>query len=111
MGRVGEDLAAGLYERIGFAILERNYRCSHGEIDIVARRGGLVVFCEVKTRATDYFGEPSEAVAGPKQARVRRLAGHWLKESRPGSTDVRFDVVSVMVRDGRAQVKHIPNAF
>jgi putative endonuclease len=111
LGRAGEDLAADLYRRLGFVIVERNYRCSHGEIDVIARRSGTLVFCEVKTRTTDRWGQPSEAVGAVKQARLRRLAAQWLGERRPGPVQVRFDVVSVIVRGGNTEVAHIPNAF
>jgi len=111
LGRVGEDAAERLYAKDGFRVLDRNYRCSAGEIDLVVRRGGLVVFCEVKARRTDRFGEPSEAVGYAKQARLRRLAGAWLSDRRPGPVDIRFDVVSAIVRHGRISIRHIPDAF
>lgn len=111
LGQIGEDAAARHYRKGGFRILHRNYRCSGGEIDLIARRGPLVVFCEVKTRRTDRWGEPSEAVHYAKQARLRRLAAMWLSERRPGPVDIRFDVVGVIVRRGRAEVRHIPDAF
>jgi putative endonuclease len=111
VGTRGEDLAAELYRSLGFVVAERNYRCSHGEIDLVARRGRTLVFCEVKTRTTDRWGQPSEAVGALKQARLRRLAAHWLGERRPGPVQVRFDVVSVIVRGVRTEVTHIPDAF
>ncbi|MGH2731150.1 MAG: YraN family protein [Actinomycetota bacterium] len=111
LGRAGEDLAADLYRRLGFVVVGRNYRCAHGEIDLVARRGRTLVFCEVKTRTTDRWGQPSEAVGAVKQARLRRLAAHWLGECRPGPVQVRFDVVSVIVRGARTEVTHIPDAF
>ena len=111
LGRRGEELAARLYRRRGFTILERNFRCRAGEIDLVARAGSTVVFCEVKTRRGDAFGTPAEAVTGLKQARLRRLAAEWLRTRRPGPVDVRFDVVSVIVRGGKTEVSHIPNAF
>ena len=111
LGQVGEDAAERFYRKSGFRILERNYRCKGGEIDLIVRRGSLVVFCEVKTRRTDRWGEPSEAVHHAKQGRLRRLAAMWLSERRPGSVDIRFDVVGVIVRPGRAEVRHIPDAF
>jgi putative endonuclease len=111
LGRNGEDLAADLYERLGFDIVERNYRCPAGEIDVIAAKGRMVVFCEVKTRRTNRWGEPSEAVDRVKQARLRRLAAIWLKDRRPGRVEVRFDVVSVIVADGRAEVTHLAEAF
>lgn len=111
LGRRGEDLAADLYRRAGYSIVERNYRAPEGEVDLVIRRGGAVVFCEVKTRATDRWGVPAEAVAAAKQARLRRLAARWLTERQPGPVEVRFDVVSIVVRDGRPEITHFPAAF
>jgi putative endonuclease len=110
-GRVGEDLAAGHYRKQGFAILDRNYRCRQGEIDIVAGRGPLVVFCEVKSRHSSRWGEPSEAVGWRKQQRLRALAASWLADHRPAARELRFDVVSVVVRDGVPELTHIPDAF
>ena len=111
LGRRGEDLAAEHMTRLGFTIVERNYRCRDGEVDIVAARGGVVVFCEVKTRRTNRWGEPSEAVDGRKQERLRRLAARWLRERRPGAVEVRFDVVSVVARGARPELVHIADAF
>ncbi|MEA2460812.1 MAG: putative endonuclease [Actinomycetota bacterium] len=111
LGRLGEDAAADLYENLGFSVLERNFRCNEGEIDIVAARDRLVVFCEVKTRRTDHWGEPSEAVNYRKQSRLRKLAAVWLRERRAGSVDVRFDVVSVIVADGTTKVTQLTDAF
>jgi putative endonuclease len=111
LGRSGEDIAADLYEDQGYEVLERNFRCREGELDLIAAKGRTVVFCEVKTRRTDRWGEPSEAVDYRKQARLRRLGAAWLRERRPGSVDVRFDVVSVIVADGRARVTHLEDAF
>ncbi len=110
-GVTGEDLAARCLEADGFEVIERNWRVPEGEVDLVGRRGDLVVFCEVKTRRTDRWGDPSEAVVPLKRARLRRLASRWMRERRPGAVGVRFDVVSVIVRDGRTEVRHIPDAF
>lgn len=112
LGRTGEDLACALYERLGFRVVGRNWRCPVGEIDLVARRGGLLVFCEVKTRSGDRFGLPAEAVSFTKQQRLRRLAAAWMSAYRPGRVDVRFDVVSVIVRHAAdVEVVHLPDAF
>jgi putative endonuclease len=97
VGRSGEELAATWYRAHGYDVLDRNWRCSTGEIDIVARRGGLVVVVEVKTRRTDAFGVPALAVTPVKQRRLRRLAASWLGEHRIGRrVEVRFDVASVV---------------
>jgi putative endonuclease len=110
-GAAGEDLAARCLQAEGLEIVERNWKVPEGEVDLIARRGDLIVFCEVKTRTTDRWGDPSEAVAPLKQARLRRLAASWMRERRPGSVGVRFDVVSVIVRGARTEVRHIPDAF
>ena len=109
-GRNGEDAAEALYRRAGFDV-ERNYRAGRIEVDLIASRPGLVVFCEVKTRASDMWGLPAEAVSPAKQARIRRAAAAWLSKNRPGAVDVRFDVVSAIVHNGRTELTHIPNAF
>jgi putative endonuclease len=109
--RSGEDLAASFYARRGFRILARNYRAPGGEIDVIARRGSLLVFCEVKARATERFGLPAEAVDRRKQARIKRLAGAWLSQNRPGRVTVRFDIVSVIVSGDRLELTHLPGAF
>ena len=110
LGRDGEEVAARMYERQGFRV-QRNYRAGRIEVDLVAVRPGLVVFCEVKTRQTDRWGDPSEAVGPKKQMRLRRAAAAWLNEHRPGRAEVRFDVVSAIVRDGNVEVTHLPGAF
>jgi putative endonuclease len=111
LGRRGEQAACDLYRRLGFEVVERNYRAGRGEIDLVARRGDVLVFCEVKTRRHDEWGLPAEAVDRAKQARLRKLASAWMAERRPGCVDVRFDVVSVIARGQRVEVTHIPDAF
>jgi putative endonuclease len=110
LGRSGEAAAAELYRRKGFRV-STNYRAGRIEIDLVAVRPGLVVFCEVKTRAGESWGMPAEAVTPQKQARIRRAAAAWLAEERPGAVTVRFDVVSAIVRNGRVELTHIPDAF
>jgi putative endonuclease len=111
LGRAGEDLAAAFYLRNGFKVLDRNYRCQGGEIDLVVRRGSLVVFCEVKARSRTAHGVPAEAVDGRKQARLRRLAGHWLAERRPNARDIRFDVIAVEASSTNLRLTHLPDAF
>jgi putative endonuclease len=87
-------------------VLDRNWRCRQGELDVVARMGRTVVFCEVKTRSGAWFGQPAEAVSPAKQTRIRRLAARWLAEHRPvlapRPVELRFDVVAIL--DGRMDV-------
>jgi putative endonuclease len=95
LGRFGEDLAAQHLVAAGVEILDRNWRCRDGELDIVAREAGTVVFCEVKTRTGTRHGTPAEAVDGRKTARIRRLAVRWLVEHPQLAGPVRFDLVAV----------------
>jgi putative endonuclease len=111
VGRWGEDIAADLYRRQGFDIVARNVRTRLGEIDLVARRGGTLVFCEVKTRKTDRWEEPAQAVGWDKQRRLRRLARNYLDAENPGVRRVRFDVVSIVAGPDGAEVAHVPDAF
>lgn len=92
-------------------MLDRNWRCSQGEIDLVVRRGSTIAFCEVKTRSGTGFGLPAEAVNAGKQARLRRLGARWITENRErvgrGSWSLRFDVASVL----RSEVDVLEAAF
>ncbi|MPZ70735.1 MAG: YraN family protein [Actinobacteria bacterium] len=107
----GEDAAAEAYRRSGLEVIDRNYRCSSGEIDLILREGSTIVFSEVKARSSDRFGSPVLAVDARKQARLRRLAAAWLSERRPGRVNVRFDVVSVIVTPTRTEVSVVADAF
>ena len=113
LGRYGEDVAVAHLQAAGLEVLDRNWRCREGEIDVVARAGDVVVFVEVKTRSGTGFGEPAEAVTATKTRRLRVLACRWLAERRPpGALELRFDVVSVLRRRGNApQVVHLQAAF
>src|SRR6185369_13795840 len=95
LGRFGEELAVRHLIAGGAEILDRNWRCGDGELDIVALDGGTLVFCEVKTRTGARHGTPAEAVDARKVARIRRLAVRWLAEHPPRSGPVRFDLVAV----------------
>lgn len=102
LGRWGEDRVARWYRRHGFEILERNWRCRHGELDVIVRRGSVIAVCEVKTRSSNAFGSPAEAVDWQKQRRIRRLAAQWLSEQgNRGAVQLRFDVAEVVGRDLR----------
>ncbi len=102
LGAQGEDRVAAWYEAHGYSVVDRNWRCRQGELDLVARRGGTVVFCEVKTRSSTAFGAPVEAVTRTKQARLRVLAARWLEDSAVSVREIRFDVASVL--DGELEV-------
>src|SRR6201994_143227 len=106
LGRAGEELAAAHLLRLGYEIVERNYRTRWGELDIVARTGATLTFCEVKTRrAGGRAGGPFEAGGPGKPGRVRKMAGSWLMErrDRPYADVIRFDAIGVTV-DGAGRL-------
>ncbi|MGI8712222.1 MAG: YraN family protein [Solirubrobacteraceae bacterium] len=116
LGAIGEQLAAEHLQRLGYRIVERNYRTRWGELDIVAFDGRTLAFCEVKTRRVGgRAGGPLEAVGPGKQAQVRRLAGRWLAErrDRPHSDALRFDAIGVSFdAAGRlVALEHLEGAF
>ena len=99
------------YRHHGYELIARNWRCRNGEIDIVAERSGVLVFCEVKTRATDRFGSPAHAVNLDKQRRLRRLAVAWMSEHGRRNVRLRFDVACVVGLDGSPSIEVIEAAF
>ena len=112
LGASGEQLAARHLGRQGFVILERNYRCPIGELDLVARKGPLLVFAEVKTRKSGHYGPPEIAVTHRKQRKIVRLAQFYLKQKKLHDLQCRFDVLAVRWDErGRPVVDHIPAAF
>jgi putative endonuclease len=113
LGAGGEAAVAGWYAAAGYQVIDRNWRCRDGELDLVVARDGLVVFCEVKTRRSVAFGAPVEAVTLTKQRRLRVLASRWLAD-HPGARarDLRFDVASVLARrDAEPVIEVIEGAF
>ncbi|MFT9667358.1 YraN family protein [Streptomyces rhizosphaericola] len=108
LGRYGEDLAARLLSDAGMTVIERNWRCRAGEVDIVAADGDALVLCEVKTRRSGRFEHPMAAVTPVKADRLRRLAGIWLERyGGPPPGGVRIDLVGVIVpRRGAPVTEH-----
>lgn len=101
-GAAGEEIAATWYEKRGYAVVARNWRCRDGELDLVVSHDRTLVFAEVKHRASDRFGLPAEAVTLAKQRRIRRLATRFLADVPQPAVALRFDVVSIV--GGRIQV-------
>lgn len=115
VGRYGEQVAADFLSGQGLEILERNWRCRDGEIDVVARSGSTLVIVEVKTRSSVGYGLPAEAVDRRKAGRLRRLALLWIEQHRdayPSWPAIRFDVLAVVRCPGRGpSITHIEGAF
>jgi putative endonuclease len=112
LGIAGEDAVAEWYEAAAYEVLDRNWRCREGELDLVVRRETTLVFCEVKTRASTRFGAPVEAVTATKQRRLRTLASRWLAEHDARRRTLRFDVASVTrASDGELVVEVLEGAF
>lgn len=112
LGRRGEDAAAAYLERVGIEVLERNWRCKAGEIDIVGRDSGQLVLCEVKTRRTRRAGSPEEAVDDRKQRKLARLAEAYASQCGWEPESVRFDVVAIdVLGEDRALLRHHRGAF
>lgn len=108
LGAYGERVAARHLSDHGLVVLDRNWRCEAGEIDLVLRDGTELVFCEVKTRTGTAYGHPLEAVDGAKTDRLVRLAARWMEDHQLVDADVRFDVVAVLKpARGAAQVEHV----
>ena len=110
-GRAGEDAALRVYERRGFRVVARNWRCRLGEIDLVLERRDILVFCEVKTRSGSAFGGGYEAVTWSKRRKLRQLAEAFLGLEGRSFARIRFDVASVWLGRGSADVEVFEDAF
>lgn len=114
LGRRGERIAERALVARGYEILDRNWRCPDGEIDLVARDGDALVFIEVKTRSSTAFGHPFEAITPGKLSRLRRLAAIWLHDHHPvsGVARLRVDAVGVIAPTGApATIEHLEGIF
>jgi putative endonuclease len=108
LGREGEQVAVEYLERAGLRVLDRNWRCADGEIDIVAAERQVMVVCEVKTRSSTRFGTPLEAISRTKQARLRRLASRWLVAHGVLFDEVRIDVIGLIRNSaGDYEIEHV----
>ncbi|MHC1713842.1 MAG: YraN family protein [Solidesulfovibrio sp.] len=111
LGRAGEDAAATLLTGRGYRVVTRNYRVRGGEVDLVCLDGDTVVFVEVKARGPGSLGRPDQAVTPAKRGKLVRAAAAFLSERGWWERPCRFDVVTVLARDGKYAATHLPNAF
>ncbi len=111
-GKKNESFAAGHLSRLGYEILELNFRTKLGEIDIIAKDGDTIVFVEVKSRSSYNYGSPKQAVTAKKQKKISMVALYYLKTANQLNAKARFDVVSIMKKkDDEPEIEIIKNAF
>ena len=111
-GDEGEQIARQHLVQLGFQIIETKYRYGKtGEIDIIAKDGDVLVFCEVKMRKNDQYGDPEFAITPKKQAQVRKIAQAYLYEKEINNQECRFDVVAIKKYGSKPEINYIPNAF
>ena len=110
LGKKGEDLAADFLVKNGYEILERNWRTGRDDIDIIARKDNLLIIVEVKTRSTDYYGEPEEAVTTKKQMFLVRATDKYVNENEIDD-QIRYDIISIILKSGSHTINHIEDAF
>jgi putative endonuclease len=111
-GDAGEEIAVSYLIKNGYTIIERNFRFGHGEIDIIAKKNGVLIFIEVKTRRSLEFGEPEYAVTMPKQNQIRKIASAYLYEKEIKDQDCRLDVIAILFeKNNKYTLNHIENAF
>jgi len=111
LGQEGERIAEIYLRKKGYRVVERNYRCPVGELDLILLDRRVVVFVEVKTRTDDRFGAPLESVGPRKQKKMIKTALFFLTRHRLHNRDARFDVVGISYQGGEPMVEHVENAF
>ncbi|MBI1911544.1 MAG: YraN family protein [Deltaproteobacteria bacterium] len=110
-GKKGEEEAERILKKQGYKIIEKNYRCRFGEIDIIAKDGDTIAFVEVKTRVNDRFGSPKSSVDYRKQKHITNASAYYLNEKGLDDSSVRFDVVSLELGGDRFSFELIKDAF
>jgi putative endonuclease len=112
LGERGEIAACGFLKENGYEILEKNYKCKLGEIDVIARRKGRLAFIEIKTRTSAQFGMPQEAVDLKKQEKIFKVAQWYMKEKKSLRIPVAFDVVAILWKEGqKPEIRLFADAF
>lgn len=111
MGREGERIAERFLKRKGYKLVERNYRCAAGELDLIVLDRHVIVFVEVKTRKGSGYGTPLDAVEFRKQRKMIQAAQFFLNAKKLGQREARFDVVGISWPGEEPAVEHIENAF
>lgn len=110
-GKIGEDIATKYLQKIGYQIIQRNFECKQGEIDIVAKYKNEIVFIEVKTRSSALYGLPKDAVDRTKKKHIYRSAEFYIYVRHLENRPVRIDVIEIYKKQGKFKVHHIKNAI
>ncbi len=111
LGTWGETRAASYLIQNGYKILDRNYICCFGELDLIASKDETVCFVEVKTRRSLCFGEPCEAVTKRKQTHIQKTIQMYLMKKKLNPCNLRIDVIELLILDKKVYLRHIENAF
>jgi putative endonuclease len=111
LGRRAEALTVDLLEQQGFRIIGRNVRVGRLELDIIAQKCRLLVFCEVRARSNDRWISPAQTIDGKKQRRIRQAAARWLSQSKTAFPEIRFDAASVVFDVPQGRVTYYESAF
>lgn len=111
IGSFGENQAVQYLENRDYNIIPRNFKCAQGEIDIIATKKDEIIFCEVKTRSSNRFGSPSEAVDKNKQKHIWNAAEYYLYKNNLINSFIRFDILEVFVEGGLVKINQIENVF
>jgi len=111
LGKRGEKLAAQFMESEGYLILNCNYKPKKYEIDIIAIKKDILVFVEVKTRSSDYFGDPAESVTPKKENHIAEAAAEFIENYKGEYMDIRYDIISIIIDGSSIKINHIEDAF
>lgn len=112
LGARGEAVACEFLKKQGYEILEKNYQCKLGEVDVIGKRAGRIAFVEIKTRSGELFGAPQEAVDARKREKILRIADWYLKKNKKTDIAVSFDVVAIVWKEAKSpEIRLIQDAF
>ena len=109
VGKIGEDIAAEYLENLNYKIIERNFKCKEGEIDIIAKDKKEYIFIEVKTRSYLCYGRPSEAVNRIKKSHIYKATNYYLYKNKLANAFVRFDVIEIYLNKEKYKIEHLKN--
>lgn len=110
-GNVGEEMAVKYLRKKGYKILERNFRCKIGEIDIIAEKDNVICFVEVKSRHSEKYGRPAESITDYKKRHITRTAEYYLLLKKYEDRDAQIDVIEILINLGNTLINHIENAI